>query len=63
MGPHFSRKGRFGAHLKAGSGPHVFHTIKMGISEENCGDSEIGKKVANRSPHGARTLFLLSLGS
>ena len=45
VGPRFFEKmGRFGAHLRPGSGPTLFRTVKIDISEEACGNNRRGQK-------------------
>ena len=44
-GPRFVKKaGRFGVHLKGGSGTAPFRTIKIGISEEKLETAKKGQK-------------------
>ena len=45
VGPRFFKKqGRFGVHVRAGSGPTRVSHYKLGISEEKRGNNRIGQK-------------------
>ena len=46
-----------GSTIKPVRGPHVFHTMKIGISEDKCGNSKKGQNVTNCPPNGWRALF------
>ena len=57
MGPRFSQnRAGSGSTTKPLRGPHEFHTMKIGISEDKCGNSKKGQNVTNCPPHGSRAL-------
>ena len=57
MGPRFfQNRAGSGSTIKPVRGPHVFHTMKIGISEDKCGNSKKGQNVTNCPPHGSRAL-------
>ena len=59
MGPRFSQnRAGSGSTIKPVWGPHVFHTMKIGISEDKCGNSKKGQNVTNSPPNGWRALFV-----
>ena len=57
QGDRVQKTGRLGVHLKAGSGTAPFRTVKIGISEQKCGNSKKDQKSQIAPPPEPRALF------